>query len=132
MAKVVGLAHVGIFVKDAKRSQKFYEDILGFKTICECEFSDPANTYHCIIIQNGTCSIELVQKKYQNVPGDGVTDHVAMQVDNLEEIMKLLSGKGVVFESEEPAFYEKMLANGSKWIFFRGPDNEHIELTQIL
>jgi catechol 2,3-dioxygenase-like lactoylglutathione lyase family enzyme len=132
MAKITGLAHVGLFVQDLKRSQNFYEDILGFETIWECEFSDPANTYTIAIIKNGNLAIELVKRKYQGIPGDGVTDHVAMQVDDLEGMMKALNAKGVKFESETYVHYEKMLPNGSKWIFFRGPDNEHIELTQIL
>jgi catechol 2,3-dioxygenase-like lactoylglutathione lyase family enzyme len=132
MAKISGLAHVGIFVKDVKTSQKFYEDLLGFKTEWECEFSDPANTYTVAIIRNGDLAIELVQKKKQTPLGEGPTDHVAMLVDDIEGMIKQLKEKGIKFETEEVVYREVMLANGSKWIFFRGPDNEHIELTQIL
>jgi catechol 2,3-dioxygenase-like lactoylglutathione lyase family enzyme len=132
MAKVTGLSHVGVFVKDLKRSQQFYQDILGFKTTWECEFSDAANTYTIAIIANGSVVIELVQKKIQVPLGDGATDHVAMAVDNLDEMITQLSGKGIKFETAEPVYEAVMLKNGSKWIFFRGPDNEHIELAQAL
>ena len=132
MAVITGLSHIGIFVKDIKKSQQFYQDILGFKTTWECEFSDAANTYTIAIIANGSVVIELVQKKVQTPLRDGVTDHVAMAVDDLDGIIKELSGKGIQFETSEPVYEAKMLKNGSKWIFFRGPDNEHIELAQAL
>jgi catechol 2,3-dioxygenase-like lactoylglutathione lyase family enzyme len=132
VAKVVGLSHIGIFVKDLEKSQKFYKDILGFRTIWECEFSDADNTYTIAFIQNNTIVIELVKRKIQTSLGDGVTDHVAMAVDNLEEIIKDLSAKGIKFESREPIFCADMFEKGTKWIFFRGPDNEHIELAQSL
>jgi lactoylglutathione lyase len=132
MAKITGLSHIGIFVKDLQRSQKFYQDVLGFKTTWECEFSDEVNTYTVAIIQNSTISIELIQKKIQSHLGDGATDHVAMAVDDLEAMIEQLSTKGIKFETEKPVFFSGMLKNGSKWIFFRGPDNEHIELAQAL
>ena len=132
MAKITGLAHVGIFVKDLKKSQQFYKDILGFDTTWECEFSDANNTYTIAIIANGPVIIELVQKKIQTPLGDGVTDHISMQVDDLDAMIKELAGKGIKFESDEPVFEANFLKNGSKWIFFRGPDNEHLELAQAL
>lgn len=132
MAEVKGLAHVGVFVKDVNESKQFYEDILGFNTIWECEFSDEANTYTIAIIENGDLKIELVQRKIQSDLSDGSTDHIAMLVDDIEGIIEVLREKDIEFETDEPVFRANMLPNGSKWIFFRGPDNEHIELTQVL
>jgi len=133
MAKITGLAHVGVFVKDIKKSQKFYTEVLDFDTRWECEFSDENNTYTICIVQNGGLAIELVQMKDQDVrTGNGVVGHIAMLVDDLEGMMEKLKSRGVEFETKEPAHYDVMLENGSKWIFFRGPDDEHLELTQIL
>lgn len=33
MAKMEGLAHIGVFITDIERSKKFYEDVLDFETI---------------------------------------------------------------------------------------------------
>ncbi|GHU81688.1 hypothetical protein FACS189468_4780 [Spirochaetia bacterium] len=131
MAKVTGLFHIGIFVKDVKKSAQWYEEFLGFKTTWECSFVE-GNEYTIAIIENGSCVIELVQSPGFGKLGDGVTDHVALAVDDLEGMIKQLAAKGIKFETAEPVFKANVLKNGTKWIFFRGPDNEHIELSQAL
>ena len=35
MAKMQGLAHVGVFITEIGKSRKFYEDVLDFETIFE-------------------------------------------------------------------------------------------------
>lgn len=127
-----GLAHAGVFVKDLNVSKNFYADTLGFEIIWECKFSDEDNTYNIAIIKNGDLTIELVEREKQTDLSDGVTDHVAMLVDDLDKTIEDLIKKGIVFETDEPVYEANMMPNGSKWIFFRGPDNEHIELTQVL
>ena len=132
MAEVTGLAHVGIFVDDVERSKKFYEEILGLECIEQCSFDADGNTFTCACMKKGSVCLELVQRRIGENPGDGMTDHVAYAVYNLYEIMEELKAKGIEFESEEQSFCGDMFPNGTKWIFFRGPDNEHIELSQIL
>lgn len=132
MAEVTGLAHIGIFVDDVERSKKFYKDILGLECIEQCTFDADGNTFTCAFVKKGSVCLELVQRRIGENPGDGMTDHVAYAVDNLDEIMEELAKKGIEFESKEQSFCADMFPNGTKWIFFRGPDNEHIELSQIL
>jgi lactoylglutathione lyase len=132
MAGVIGLAHAGVFVDDLERSQKFYRDILGFETTWECEFSDEDNTYTVAFVSKAGVVLELVKRKHADERTDGVTDHVALLVDDLADMMALLGGKGVEFETQDPVYCADMMPNGTKWIFFRGPDGEHIELTEIL
>ncbi|MCL2220755.1 MAG: VOC family protein [Oscillospiraceae bacterium] len=133
MAKITGLAHVGVFVKDIKRSQKFYTEVLGFKTRWECEFTEGDNTYTICIVENGNLVIELVKMKYPDErTGNGVVGHIAMLVDDLEGMIEQLNTHNIKFDTDAPVHKSNMLENGSKWIFFRGPDDEHLELTQIL
>lgn len=132
MAEVIGLAHIGIFVDDVERSKKFYSEILGLEPIWQCTFDADGNTYTCSFVQKGNLTLELVQRRIGENPGDGMTDHVAMLVDNIEEFRKSLEAKGVEFETKEQVYCSDMFPNGTKWVFFRGPDNEHIEITQIL
>ena len=128
----MGLAHVGVFVKDIQRSKKFYTEVLGLEVIDECVFVDENNTYTIAFVKKGSLIIELVMMKIQKELGDGVVDHIAMQVDDLDGMIAKLGAKGIQFESKEPVHHPSMLGKGAKWIFFRGPDNEHLEISQIL
>ncbi len=132
MAQVIGLAHVGIFVDDVERSKRFYKDMLGLECVEQCAFDADGNTFTCAFVKKGDLCLELVQRKIGSNPGDGMTDHVAMLVDDLDFFTKVLKEKGIKFETEEQMYCGDMMPNGTKWIFFRGPDNEHIELTQVL
>jgi len=38
----------------------------------------------------------------------------------------------VVFETPEICSKMDMFERGTKWLIFRGPDNEHLELAQVL
>jgi lactoylglutathione lyase len=131
--QVTGLAHIGVFVADVERSEKYYKDILGFNCVEECSFDDSGNTYTCYFVEKGNVSVELVQKKPAwGELKDGVTDHIAYAVDDIEALRKVLEAKGIKFESDKQSFCADMFPNGTKWVFFRGPDNEHIEISQIL
>ena len=132
MAEIVGLAHVGVFVKDIERSKKFYTEVLGLELINECVFVDETNTFTIAFVKKGSLIVELIMMKHQKQLSDGVVDHIAMQVDDLDGMIEKLAAKGIEFESKEPIGLASMLDNGAKWIFFRGPDNEHLEISQIL
>lgn len=132
MAEVTGLAHAGIFVDDLERSKRFYEDVLGLETTWECEFDGGGNTFTVAFMKKGTLELELVKRRIGDERADGVVDHVAMLVDDLDGMRAKLAEKGISFETEENEYCADMMPNGTKWIFFRGPDGEHLELTQIL
>lgn len=132
MPKITGLAHAGVFVSDIEKAKDFYKNILGMDITFECVFEDKTNTFTIAFAEIGDLKLELIQPKFQEKKQDGLIDHIAFAVDDIEEMMEVLDQKGIKFESREPVYYEGMLENGSKWIFFRGPDGEHIELTQVL
>ena len=127
MGKITGLGHIGIFIKDVEVSQKFYEDVLGFE--CTCKFED--NGEKIAFVQKGDCVIELVQLVTPEDRKDGVVDHVALAVENLDEVQKELEAKGIVFETEVPEYIAKCF-NGYRYLLFRGPDGEHLEIGELL
>jgi lactoylglutathione lyase len=132
MAEIIGLAHIGVFVKDIKKSQKFYAEILGLETIHECVFEGEDNTFTIAFMKKGSLCLEIVMREHQTELGDGVVAHIAMQVDDLDGMIQKLGALGIEFETKEPVYHPTMLGGGTKWIFFRGPDNEHLEISQIL
>jgi len=132
MAKMGGLAHVGLFISDVEKSRDFYNDILEFETIWETELEDEGGVTKIAFVRNGNLTLELVQPCGGPNSGDGVVDHIAMAVEDIEAIRKNLEKKGIEFEQEETVFSDRVFENGAKWLLFRGPDNEHLEITEVM
>ena len=126
--KIVGQAHVGLFIKDVEVSKKYYCDILGFKPIWEYDLDG----IKVCFVQNGDLVLELVQDLVFNDCGDGIVNHVAMKVENIEAVKADLEAKGVEFEEKDITFEPRCFPNGSKWILFRGPDGERLEISEVL
>jgi lactoylglutathione lyase len=127
-AKMEGLAHVGLFIKDVERTVKFYTEILDFEVIERTEVEGSKVAF----VQNGNLVIEVVQPAVYQQRGDGLFDHIALKVKNIEEIKDRLEKKGIEFEEKEIYHAPQVFPDGSKWILFRGPDNEHLELNEKL
>ena len=121
-------AHVGLYIKDVERSKKYYHDILGFE--CICEFTNGTGD-RLSFMKSGSLIIELIQHKVWMDRHDGLFDHIAMQVDDIEAVSAALKAKGVEFE-DEVYFDVNVFDNGVKYQAFRGPDGEHLEIYQVM
>lgn len=129
--EINGLAHVGLYVNDVKKSVDFYEEKLGFKLIHEAVNKIPEGDVLVKFVQNGTCVLELVQFPYKIKRADGWFDHISLSVKNLDRVMEALKEKGIEFEQGSYTVAMHVFPpEGSKWVFFRGPDGEHIELNE--
>jgi len=130
--KLEGLAHIGLFIADIEVSKKFYTEMLDFKLIEEAVLDDPGGAIKMAFVQNGNLVIELVQFPKTPEKSDGPVDHIALKVENIECVRELLEKRGIVFEEKEITLAPGVFPKGSKWILFRGPDGEHLELNERL
>lgn len=129
--EVQGLAHVGLYVNDAARSVQFYEDKLDFQLIHEAVNKIPEGDVLVKFVQNGTCMLELVQFPYEIKREDGWFDHISIAVKDIDSAIEILKEKGIEFEEGSYTVAPHVFPPaGSKWVFFRGPDGEHIELNE--
>ena len=127
-----GLAHIGILVSDLNISQTFYEQILGFHKIWENINPSKEGDVKVVFVEKDSLIIELIKMpKFQEM-GDGIVDHFAISVNDLEGVIEELKEKGVVFEKDSYCKAPQVFARGSKWVMMRGPDNERIELNERL
>ena len=87
--KINGLQHIGIPVTDIIRSEKFYKR-LGFENIMQASFDYNNDNGTCIMMQFGKIIIELYQMPEEELKNirlrkDGYIDHIAFDVDDIEE-----------------------------------------------
>ena len=120
--RLLGLAHIGIMVKDAEVSMDFYMNKLGF----ELQAVQEMGPTKLVFLNAGTCQIELVQKPDLEPRQPGPVDHIAIEVEDIEPLMERLKAQGVRFETETFSFAKDLLG-GVRNVFFRGPDDERIE-----
>ena len=130
--QVVGMAHIGVIVKDIKKSQDYYTDLLGFECYHEADIEHDDGITKLAFLRCGTCEIELVQPSKYQPRKDGPVDHIALQVNDIDGMMACLAKKGIQYDTKKSIELPKLFDNGVKYIFFRGPDGERIELSERL
>ena len=122
---VMGLGHVGIHVRDLERSKAFYRDMLGFSVVWE--FSSPDN--QLLFMGNGSCVIEIMQT--DDELSDGHLNHLSLLVGDVKRAKEELEQKGVHFETDI-IFDGDLYPRGELFAMFRGPDDERLQIEQIL
>lgn len=134
-----GLAHISIFCKDLEESIRFYTENLDFETTYRTVVKadqEPDGFFPAqyVLIQRGTCLIELLQPHdigKVNVGEKGSVDHFAIKVKDVERVFGRMKEQGLVNEDAEMAFFPKLF-NGMKSFLLRGPSGEVIELLEYL
>ncbi|SFM90703.1 methylmalonyl-CoA epimerase [Thermodesulforhabdus norvegica] len=116
--KVLKIDHIGVAVKNIEEVRRLYEDVLGIpfegmETVAEQKVTTA-------FFPVGDSEIELLQStdpdgpvaKFIEKRGEGI-QHIAFQVENLEEALEELKQKGVKLIDEKP----RIGAGGAKIAF---------------
>ncbi|MEC1525132.1 VOC family protein [Neobacillus niacini] len=120
------LEHVGVMVSDMEVSIDFYQNVLGLDLLDRFAANETTGLAFLGNRESGQVIVELINGKDNLFPDEGKVHHIAFTVDHIEEEMERLRKLKVYFANEEIS----TLANGSKYIFFKGPDGETLELFQ--
>ena len=132
---VTGLAHIGVFTEDINVSKKFYVDTLGFELDFETTLDKgQGHRLKVAFVKAGSMVLELLQHtdvSKMKRGSDGAVNHLAMEVSNIEAVIRDYRQKGIEFETDEPIFLPD-LYNGVKVGFFSGPSGERLELFEYL
>lgn len=133
--KINSLQHVGMPVADLALSQKFYER-LGFNNVMNAAFEHQGATGSVAMMKLGAIIFELYQipelewsaiKKRT----DGRIDHIAFDVDDIDETYLQLKANGFSVVEDKPVFLP-FWENGCKYFNILGPGGERLEFCQIL
>ncbi len=133
--KLNHIQHIGIPVTDIKVSEAFYEQ-LGFNNVMGATFDFKGKKGTVAMMRLNEMIIEL----YQLPDGElmeiatrknGHIDHIAFDVDDIEQVFNELKRASFNIIEEQPVFLG-FWKNGCKYFNITGPDNERLEFNQIL
>lgn len=129
------IQHIGIPVTDLARSVAFYEQ-LGFENVMSSSFEFNGGQGNVAMMQSGEIIIEIYQMPNSELAEiknrkDGHVDHVAFDVENIDEAFEQLKAAGFTILEEAPVFLP-FWKNGCKYFNIKGPDGERLEYNQIL
>jgi lactoylglutathione lyase len=122
----VKMEHVGIKVKDMDESLAFYQNILGLELRNREWLTDSVELAFLYFPDQPSVEIELVYGGGY-VENEGIVNHLAFTVENIEAELLRLKQAGIQLVDEEP---RSILNDTVKIAFFQGPNGEKLELVE--
>jgi catechol 2,3-dioxygenase-like lactoylglutathione lyase family enzyme len=89
--RILGVAHIALYVSDLQKSRAFYEDFLGYAEAFDIKRADGSVRIAFVKI-NDDQFVELLTDPPKQ---DGQLDHIAFITDNAEGMRKYLASQGV-------------------------------------
>ena len=89
--KILGVAHLAVFVSDLAKARAFYEDFLGFEEPFTLPKSD--GSVEIAFVKINDCQwIELFNRPSA---GEGQLNHIAIYTDDADRMRDYLASQGV-------------------------------------
>lgn len=142
---VQGVHHVGLTVRDIKRSFEWYSRMFGLEPGPVNHGSGPdlergvqveGADLSFSMIRIGSTRIEFLQyhhpegRDWDRSNGDVGSSHICLEVDDLEAAYDELTSKGAVFNGPPVTLTEGEF-EGSRWAYLRDPDGIQLEIWQF-
>lgn len=122
-----GIQHIGIPTNDIEKTIAFYKK-LGFETALQTINKDADEKVAFLKLK--TLVIETYENKAAKLES-GAIDHVAVNVNNIEEVYQYISEKKLNTTNDTIHFLP-FWENGVKFFTIEGPNMEKIEFSQYL
>ena len=119
------MEHVGIMVNNMDESLAFYQNILGLKLRNREWLNDTVELAFLYFPEQPSVEIELVFGV--KVENEGIVNHLAFTVEDIESELVRFKEAGVKLIDEEP---RTILNDNVKIVFFEGPNGEKLELVE--
>jgi lactoylglutathione lyase len=133
--KLNRIQHIGLPVTNLKASEAFYQK-LGFTNAMSSAFDYKGGKGSVAMMRRGEMIIELYQMPEAELTDirarkDGHIDHIAFDVDDIDEAFTTLKTESFILVEDAPVFLP-FWNKGCKYFFVLGPDGERLEFNQIL
>ncbi|KQL46502.1 glyoxalase [Brevibacillus choshinensis] len=119
--------HVAMIVTDMDRSIAFYQEMFGYQVRLRGQGPTREMTFLFHDNQPGF-EIELIRDltPMGDYSEQGLVNHLAFTVDNIDEALAYYREKGIEFKTEKP----NSSLDGGRTIFFYGPDRELLQFVE--
>lgn len=129
------IQHIGVPVTDIRVSEAFYQK-LGFQNVMDSTFDFDGGKGLVAMMKRGDMIVELYQMPEKQLADirrrkDGHVDHIAFDVDDIDEAFVQLKNASFTVLEEAPVFLQ-FWKNGCRYFNILGPDGERLEFNQIL
>jgi lactoylglutathione lyase len=133
--KLNHIQHVGLPVTNLKLSEAFYRR-LGFANVMASGFDCHGGRGSVAMMRRGEMILELYQMpegQLQEIRNrkDGHIDHIAFDVDSIDEAFAVLRSEAFTIVEDAPVFLP-FWNKGCRYFNVLGPDGERLEFNQIL
>jgi catechol 2,3-dioxygenase-like lactoylglutathione lyase family enzyme len=121
--KILGVAHMAVFVSDLDKARAFYTGLLGFDEPFTLPASSKADGVEIAFVKiNDRQWIELFNRPNA---GEGQLNHIALYTDDADRMRDYLASKGVTV----PARVAKG-RTGNKNFMIQDPDGHNVEIVE--
>jgi catechol 2,3-dioxygenase-like lactoylglutathione lyase family enzyme len=125
--KVLGVAHMAIYVKDLARTRQFYEKFLGFAEPFTLPDKDGKGVRIAFVKINDYQYFEIFNEPDR---GEGQLNHISLYTDNADRMYAYLKSKGIQVPSDKGSVGKGK--TGNKNFNVKDPDGHIVEMVEYM
>jgi catechol 2,3-dioxygenase-like lactoylglutathione lyase family enzyme len=123
--KVLGVAHLAVYVKDLAKTRQFYEDFLGYAECFTLPNKDKTGTRIVFVKVNDNQYFEIFNEKDR---GEGQLNHISFYTDSADRMYTYLKSKGIEVMSDKGSVGKGQ--TGNKNFNVKDPDGHIVEIVE--
>jgi lactoylglutathione lyase len=123
--KVLGVAHMAVYVKDLAKTRQFYEDFLGFGEPFTLPMKEGGGTRIVFVKVNDQQYFEIFNEKDR---GEGQLNHISFYVDSADRMYSYFKAHGVEIQSDKGGVSKGQ--TGNKNFNVKDPDGHIVEIVE--
>ena len=123
--KVLGVAHLAVYVKDLAKTRQFYEDFLGFGEPFTLPQKDGTGTRIVFVKVNERQYFEIFNEKDR---GEGQLNHISFYTDSADGMYRYLKSKSVEVVGDKGSVGKGQ--TGNKNFNVKDPDGHVVEIVE--